>query len=248
MNSSLAAALKNRLLPRGTKLRTVPLGIGSGAVVPIDFSCHTRLYLGLYEIELNRYIRAFCTRGVRSFDVGAQIGYDALILARLTQAPVLSFEADAGLAETMVATFAANEDVAALISARHATIAQTTGAGGALALDDVAYEEGFVPGLVKMDIDGGEADALQGASRILREARPHLIVETHSAALERECALLLRDANYSPRVVEQRWLWPDYRPTAHNRWLVAEGAPHIPAVGVQRLSLPGGGLWQRRTA
>lgn len=225
MSSSLPAALKNRLLPQGTKLRRVPLGIGSGAVVPIDFSHHTRLYLGLYEIELNRYLRAFCTPGVTSFDVGAQIGYDAVVLARLTQAPVLSFESDGFLAEAMVATFAANEDVAGLISARHAKIARASGADGALALDDVGYEEGFVPGLIKLDIDGGEVEALQGADRILREARPHLIVETHSAGLERDCARLLRDAGYRPRIVHQRRLWPDHRPIAHNRWLVAEGAP-----------------------
>ncbi len=36
MTSPLPAMVKNRLLPKGTKLRTVPfgIGIGSGAVVP----------------------------------------------------------------------------------------------------------------------------------------------------------------------------------------------------------------------
>jgi FkbM family methyltransferase len=222
---SLAGALKHRLLPQGTKLRTVPLGIGRGAVIPIDFSRHTRLYLGLYEIELNRHLRAFCKPGIRSFDVGAQIGYDSLILARLTRAPVLSFEADRALSDAMVATFAANEDLAALISVRHATIARATEGSNSLALDDVAYEEGFVPGLIKLDIDGGEVEALQGAGRILRQAHPHLIIETHSAELERDCALLLRDAGYRPRIVHQRRMWADHRPAAHNRWLVARGTP-----------------------
>jgi hypothetical protein len=198
-------------------------------VVPIDFSRHTRLYLGLYEIELNRYLRTFCTAGVRSFDVGAQIGYDALVIARLTRAPVLSFEADGTLTEAMVETFAANRDVGGLISARHATIARSTGGDGALALDDVAGEEAFVPGFIKLDIDGGEVEALQGASRILRENRPHLIIETHSAELERDCALLLHDAGYRPRIVHQRRVWPDHRPTAHNRWLVASGSPQPPS-------------------
>lgn len=224
---ALPPVLKNRLLPQGTKLRTVPFGIGSGAVVPIDFSRHTRLYLGLYELELNRYLRAFCVPGARSFDVGAQIGYDAVILARLARAPVISFEADHALAEAMVATFAANEAVAGLITARHATVARSTGAEGALALDDVAYGEGFVPGLIKLDIDGGEVEALHGAGRILREARPHLIIETHSPELERASALLLRDAGYTPRIVHQRRVWPDHRPSAHNRWLVAQGAPQV---------------------
>jgi len=230
MISSLPAALKNRLLPRGTNLRTVRFGIGRGAVVPIDFTRHTRLYLGLYEIELNRYLRTFCKPGVRAFDVGAQIGYDAIILARLTRAPVLSLEADSDLATALVSTFAANDDVAGLISARQATVTRETGGADALALDDIAFGEGFAPGMIKMDIDGGEVEALRGATRILRDVRPHLIIETHSIELERDCGLLLGSAGYKPRIVHQRRWWPDRRPTAHNRWLIAEGANQAPAV------------------
>lgn len=217
--------LKSLVLPRGTHLRPVGLGIARGIVLPLDFALHTRLYLGLYEIELNRFMRAFCTPGLRSFDVGAQIGYDALMLARLTAAPCISFEADPQLAQKLETTFAANGEVGALITPRHATIARSTTADGALALDDVAFEEGFAPGVIKLDIDGGEVDALHGAQRILREIRPHLIVETHSAELERDCAMLMRDAGYRPRIVHQRLVWADLRPPEHNRWLVAEGTP-----------------------
>jgi len=225
--ASTSRRLKNQLLPRGTHLRAVGLGIARGLVIPLDFSHNTRLYLGLYEVELNRFLRAFCTPGLRSFDVGALVGYDALLLARLTAAPVISFEADPLLAERLRSTFEANGDVGALISARHATIARLTGVDGALALDDVAFGEGFMPGLIKIDIDGGEVDALHGARRILREARPHLIVETHSAELEHASALLMRDAKYRPKVVHQRRLWPELGRSTHNRWLVAEGSPQV---------------------
>jgi len=221
--------LKNRLLPQGTRLRTISLGIARGVVVPLDFSHNTRLYFGLYEVELNRFLRAFCSPGLRSFDVGALIGYDALVLARLTAAPVISFEADAVFAERLGTTFAANGELGALISVRHATIGRSSERDGALALDDVAFSEGLVPGLIKIDIDGGEVDALAGAQRILREARPHLIVETHSAELERACALLMRHAGYRPKIVHQRQLWPEFGRSAHNRWLVAEGTPQVPS-------------------
>jgi hypothetical protein len=60
----------------------------------VDFQSDTRIYLGLYEIELNRHLRRLCTPGTPSFDVGGGMGYDALVLARLTRAPVASFEAD----------------------------------------------------------------------------------------------------------------------------------------------------------
>ncbi len=219
--------LKNRLLPQGPHLRPVRFGIARGAVVPLDFCQHTRLYFGLYEVELNRFLRALCAPGLRSLDVGAQIGFDALILAHLTRAPVISFEADAVLAQALCATFAANGSVGDLISARHATIARSTGAGSELALDDLVFGEGFVPGLIKIDIDGGEVDALDGARRVLHEIRPHLIVETHSLELERSCGRLMVEAGYRPIIVHQRRVWPDYRPIEHNRWLIAQGTPSV---------------------
>ena len=224
---AVSRRLKHRVLPRGTHLREVRFGLARGAILPLDFSQHTRLYLGLYEIELNRFLRAFAGRGLRSFDVGAQIGYDALLLAHLTGAPVMSFEADPALADALTKTLTANGAVGSLIEARHATFARSTGFDGTLALDDVAFGENFVPGLIKIDIDGGEVDALKGAARILREIRPHLIVETHSPALEEACGLLMCEAGYRPVIVHQRRLWPDYRPTAQNRWLVAKGRASV---------------------
>src|SRR5687768_10224557 len=127
---SVRRVIKNGLLPRGPSMRSVRFGIGRGAIVPLDFAQHTRLYLGLYEVELNRFMRRFCTPGLRSFDVGAQIGYDSLILARLTGAPVLCFESDADLARRLATTFAANHDMGALIAVRHAAVGRFTGSDG----------------------------------------------------------------------------------------------------------------------
>jgi hypothetical protein len=226
----LVPSLKSRLLPPGPAIRTVPFGLGAGVRLPIDFAQHTRLYLGLYEIELHRHLRALCIPGIRSFDVGAQIGYDALVLARMTRAPVMSFEADERLIPALRQTFAANTALAGHLHVRHGFVGNANSAAdNVVSLDDVAYKDGFVPGLMKIDIDGGEVEALHGAARILRDARPHLIIETHSLALERACGDLLVEAGYTPRIVHQRRIWPDYRPTDHNRWLVAVGAPHLSA-------------------
>lgn len=220
------SAVKGRLLPRGQQLRRLPVGIGRGLIVPIDFDRHTRLYAGLYEIELNGYLRRFCRPGTAAMDVGAQLGYDALVIAKLTGAPVWSFEADEALAAAMTTTFAANGPLRDLVRARHAYVGRRSDAeNGVVALDDFVRDESFVPGIVKLDIDGGEVEALLGAERLLRETRPHMIIETHSLELERECGALLREAGYTPVVVNQRALLPDHRPTEHNRWLVAEGSP-----------------------
>ena len=217
--------LKNLLVPDGPRTYRLPVGIGRGLRVELDLRHRTRLYLGLYEVELNRYLRRFCPPGARAFDVGGQEGYDALVLAKLSGAEVVSFECEPALCDRMERSFAANPALRPLLRARRAFVAERTDpATGRLALDDVAYGEGgFVPDFVKIDIEGGEAAALRGAARLLAERQPALLIETHGADVERECAELLRDAGYRVRVVEpRRWL-PDLRPGGHNRWLVAEG-------------------------
>lgn len=58
-----------------------------------------------------------------------------------------------------------------------------TGAGGdsiqveTTTIDDVCACRGLAPALVKMDIEGGEADALLGSLKTIREYRPILIME-----------------------------------------------------------------------
>jgi FkbM family methyltransferase len=46
-------------------------------------------------------------------------------------------------------------------------------------LDDVAEELGAVPEMIKLDVQGGAATALQGASRILDAYEPDVFIELH---------------------------------------------------------------------
>ena len=79
-----------------------------------------------------------------------------------------------------------------------------------------------MPDFIKLDIEGGEVDALRSAERILSERHPALIVEVHSVDLEREAARLLTEQGYRPLMVSQRTIFPDHRPGDHNRWLVCK--------------------------
>jgi hypothetical protein len=150
--------------------------------------------------------------------VGAQYGYDALVAAKLTGAPVASFECDPQAVEVIRRNLDANPQLGGLIHVEEAFV----GAGaGQLRLDDFAERWG-APGFVKIDVEGGEADVLRGAARLLRSTHPSLLVEVHSVDLEQECADLLTQAGYRLSVVNQRRLLRDHRPWAgHNRWLVA---------------------------
>jgi len=202
--------------------RRFPVGIARGITMHVDFGLQTRAFLGLYEIELNRHLRRLCTPGTRSFDVGAQFGYDALILAKLGGERVASFEADPACLETMAANFALNPYREPLITSVVGFVG--TGAGDTLSLDDYARSrEGFVPDFLKIDVDAAEADVLEGARGLLADRRPHLLVEVHSEELERHCGRLLVESGYRPTIVNQREILRDYRPIPHNRWLVATG-------------------------
>jgi Methyltransferase FkbM domain len=217
---AVPSRVKNAILPSGKRDRTIPIGIGRRIRMNLDFAHETRQFLGLYEIELTPHLRRLARPGVTTFDVGAQDGYDALIFAKLTGAAVASFESDPGRVHgSMAANFGLNSRLGALITS---VTGEVGDAAGQLSLDDWAFgHDGFVPDLIKLDIEGGEASALRSAARVLARG-PDLIVEVHSVEQEGECMEILREAGYEPQIVNQRRFFPDRRPIAHNRWLVAE--------------------------
>jgi precorrin-6B methylase 2 len=214
------------LLPDGPAVRRIPLGLARGVRMEIDFSFQSRLYAGIFEIELARTFRALCRPGTDCFDVGAREGYFTLALAKLSAGGrVLAFEVDPAWCDSLRRNIDANPFLVPRPEVRQAHVAASTDhERGDVTLDDSAFsDDGFVPDLIKIDIEGGELRALRGAERILAERSPHLVIETHSLELESGCAELLAGHGYRPRVVKpRRWL-PEVRTAHHNCWLVAEG-------------------------
>jgi hypothetical protein len=217
-------AVKRRLLPRGTHARKMR-GIARGITMHVDFETQTRLYLGVYEAELHRYVRDFCGNRANCFDVGASVGYYSLLLARLTGGRVAAFEGDPNAVAELEANLSLNPGLTDRIDVFPAKVgSRTDPAANVVALDDlVRHRETFVPDVIKIDTDGAEADVLAGARDLLMARRPHLIVEAHSLALEADSRALLEDAGYEIEVVDPRRLLPDYRPISHNRWLIGRG-------------------------
>jgi hypothetical protein len=227
--------LKRTILPAPGP-RRLPLGIGLGLTMWIDFDYQTRTYLGLYEIELNRYLRPILETGATAFDVGAQHGYDSLVIAGHTGSRVAAFDCEPACARLMRRNFELNPGLANLLEPVEACVGDQPEQTG---LDEYAYaESGFVPDFIKVDVDGGELGVLRSARRLLADRGPALIVETHSAGLERACGRLLAERGYRLVVVNQRRFMPDHRPTTElNRWLVARR----PGDPVRRSSEPRGG-------
>lgn len=82
--------------------------------------------------------------------------------------------------------------------------AQDTVAVSAVKLDDL-YAEGKVPApqMIKMDVEGAEVAALRGATKLLTECRPAILLGTHGLRVYDECSRLLKELNYSVQLAEK---------------------------------------------
>ena len=209
----------------GGAARRIPFGVGRGLRLEIDPTSPLDMHLGLYEFEIAAHLRTFCAPGHRCFDIGGFDGYYGLAMSRLTGAEVIVFESDPAACERIERNCAANPEPGRRVQVRNVYVAfESDPEQNCAALDDLLERgELFVPDVVKIDVDRAELSVLSGARRMLSERRPHLIVETHSLELERDCAELMKECGYRPTVVTpRRWL-AENRPLDHNRWLVARG-------------------------
>lgn len=217
-------AVKGALGLRGVRRARILTGPARGVTMTLDFSGHTPMYLGMSEWELHRFFR-FALRDARlAFDVGGYVGYDALMFAAICAGDVVTFEADPAQARVLEDNVNQNPGLAPRITVRPVAIAGRD-RPGAVSLDSISADVG-APDFIKIDIDGGEAEALRGGVEMLRERRPHLVVETHSPELENDCGILLSELGYRPVIKHNRSIWREHRAgAAHNRWLLAAGEP-----------------------
>lgn len=225
---------KYRLLPGGMRFRTLPLGIGRGIKVKSDLHEPAYLWLGLYEYEIQCWLRKFAQRDGVVYDVGAASGVLSLAFARRTSRTVFCFEPDAGARTALAEHVRWNPSLGSLIEVSDRAVGAR--GEGNLSLDRFAQEHPR-PTLIKIDVEGAEMEVLMGASGLLRDHSPHVVVETHSAGLENACAEFLIDLGYAPIIVSRRRRLREDRPSLHNRWIVAEGA-RVTGHGLQQGGRP----------
>lgn len=69
-------------------------------------------------------------------------------------------------------------------------------------LDDVAGEDGLPePDFIKIDVEGGEMNVLEGARGLLDRARPRLLVGIHGPEMRERCTALLDELGYEWRTL-----------------------------------------------
>jgi FkbM family methyltransferase len=161
-------------------------------------------------------IRDHCRPGHVVFDVGANAGALSMMMSRLVgpRGIVCAFEAspriidktqynlvNAGCTNVTLyhkAVWHKTSAVVNLTAGSHLNDRIEEGATGmavrTLALDDFVAASNLRPSFIKMDIEGAEFDALRGMERLLREARPILVVEQSPSDMR--CHELLTKHSY----------------------------------------------------
>jgi len=98
-----------------------------------------------------------------------------------------------------------------------------------MSLDNL-LREAQEPIFIKMDIDGGEVEALQSGTELLKSKSCLLVVETHSKQLEKDCISYLSNLGYQCKIIPNSW-WrffvPEDRLVEQNRWFLAQKSHQV---------------------
>ena len=177
------------------------------------------MVIGRYEPAIQLVVERTLRAGDVAFDVGANLGYFTLLMATNVgpSGRVVAFEPDPDMVSALERNLSRNirdaDSVVALAAAAgaeagkvafkrgwRATRGAVVATGGdfevdMMTVDDAAGRFG-APRLLKIDVEGGEVDVLAGASDVLDTAKPLVLVEVHSDALESACMQLLEGFGY----------------------------------------------------
>jgi len=221
----LKSVIKRGLLGKpGPRPRQISRGLLKGLNFTIDTSNKSMRLLGLDESEIAPVTRKLASEVKSAADVGANDGWYALYFAsRPNIERVFAFEPLAAVLETVRGNFGLNDpDFMKKLTLVEAFVGNKTGQDHWVSLDDYLSQLPE-PIMLKIDVDGGEIDVLEGARQVLsKDCR--LVVETHSPELEKGCIERLTAMGYSCRIIGNAWyraLVPENREIAHNRWFVA---------------------------
>jgi len=213
--------LKKLLFPGPPALRRIAFGLGSGIIMRLNLHNQLQRFLGLDERELADHLRRGLARARSAVDVGANDGYYTLIFLQSPAARVVACEPGEVVEQLLQNAKENGHVVGPRLQIERRLIG---GEPGQCSLRELICELPK-PVLIKMDIDGGEVDALTSAAGLVDFKDIFWIVETHSIALERDCLKWFAAQGLKATIVDAAW-WrvflPEMRPTEQNRWLVAE--------------------------
>jgi FkbM family methyltransferase len=212
-----------RLIPR-TAVLPVLSGANQGLKWTVGAGTHG-CWLGRYERQEISWLLAQINADSTVWDIGAHAGYVTMACARRAR-HVVACEASPRNTAFLRAHVALNglENVSiveAAISDRADSLVpfgtsqddyqgHIGGAGHMVrtATIDTLVASGLPPpSFVKMDIEGGEADALRGGVQTFASNQPSLLLAVHSESLAAECRRFLETLGYLVNEINVATLW-----------------------------------------
>jgi FkbM family methyltransferase len=207
----------------------VQAGPAKGLLLNVDPRWEHEAWDGSYELPTLESFLQLLAPDVIVYDIGAGVGFYALIAAR-ARACVIAFEPDPENAEALIehvdlncvggrvrlvrqAVFSHTGSVTLQVSKGIQAHRNTSALPGKIAsgttlevvcttLDDF-IKGNPVPNLVKVDVEGAESVVLQGADRLFRTSRPHLLCEVHDELNAAFISGWLKERSYSWRWIEE---------------------------------------------
>jgi FkbM family methyltransferase len=205
--------LPAKLLPKSTVMR-IRSGPARG-MKWISGSATHGCWLGTYELEKQKVLEHIVKPGMTVYDVGAQAGFYTLLCSRLVgdQGRVIAFEPSISEARYLLEHVRINHlaNVSVVQAAVGASPALSGFSSGramcqnrltvendkllvpVISLDSVALRP---PNVIKIDIEGGESDAVKGARALLVKHQPIVVLALHGPEHARFCPEFLRSCGY----------------------------------------------------
>ena len=205
-----------RVIPQGTRMPILQ-GPASGLRWIVGAGNHG-CWLGTYEYERSRAFAQSIARDDVVFDIGAHVGYYTLIAAKRAgpDGKIFSFEPlpdnfvllHKHVAINHLANVNVMEKAVGAQNRRAKFSASTSRYQGRIADDGVLEVEVITldslwkadivpaPTVIKMDVEGAEFDALQGAREMLSATHATIFLSTHGDEVRRQCYDLLESLTY----------------------------------------------------
>jgi len=220
------------MLTRAAPDKMVPVEIAAGPLagmrMELDLRTEKDLWLGTYEPALLEAIEHFVRPGLTVYDVGANIGYVSLALAKVVgpSGHVVAFEPLPANLVRLRANMTLNPEgsqvqvVGAAVGAQNSQatfmVHESGGMGklqaakgrqaeyeGSITVEVIALDKWnknhrqAAPGLIKIDVEGGEAAVLEGLGSTLKSDRPTILIELHGPEATSAVQNVLAAAGYA---------------------------------------------------
>ena len=205
----------------------IPDGLGKGLWIYADPRSELGYTNGDHEPWIQELLKAELHQGDCYYDVGAHTGFFCLIASRFvgSSGAIVAFEPDPVNVDALQTNIAKNgltqvsvAEAAVWCSPGHVAFERASDSSNrtqghvssakdpglelilvpAVRLDDFIFSQGHpAPHLVKMDVEGAEWEALQGARHLLTEAQPKLLCEVHDPTQVGQIRAFLEGIGYT---------------------------------------------------